>query len=1341
MKVYLLNIALFLSTIVQAQIYIPDFKNITITEGLSHNTVRCIQKDEKGFMWFGTYDGLNRFDGINFKIYKNKSADSLSLNNNHISFIYNDTFHNLWVGTRKGLNRLDKEKDCFRKFYLWNKAKVRKELINTSIQQIIQDSQQTLFIATSGQGVLRWDNERKLFTQIPLFIDGRQTTDYYSSAMIIDKHGKLLISIDQEGIGYLAEDNTIRLLNNKLKNIKTFCSGDSVIYIGNDNTVWTYSPETNEISNSFPNLSINEGIVQTICLDHNKILWIGTEDQGISLFDTKTKNLQNITAGHNNALLSSLGIYNIYQDNDHCIWIGTMRGGVQMFDTYKHFFSSRKNNQNLSPTGNFINAFAEMSNEEILIGTDGQGLHIYNYKKDIFVPLPNFLQPINTFATNTVSLESAPNEDIWVGSYGNGLIRYCKKNNKTYRYTTKNSKLISNYIWSLYKDSNNDLWIGTVSPGGLYRFTPQSHSPEPVNLNVSNGVICLAENKDKELMIGTYESLIIYQPKSYKSILYNIGFPVRTIIEDQNEHVFIGTEGNGLCRLDKQKGTISQIQFPNKEITNNNVLSILQDSRSNLWLSTYNGLYAYNPINGKTNIFTKDDGLQSNQFNYSASLKSNDDKFFFGGINGFTFFDSKEEYKPSQESPIHIIDLRILNKSIANHQYQAEKEPSDILNIQKITLPFEDAYFSIDYIAISHQNPNKVVYTYYLEGVDKTWNSANDNRRASYSQLKEGTYHFYVKGLDKSGNTITKVRSLEITILPPWYRSWWAYLIYIILFGLTTYILLHLFNRQNQLKQNLALASLREQHDKEITLMKEQFFINISHELRTPLSLIISPLKDYLNQSKYTPPLKNEIKGIYSNAVRLLSLINQLLLYRKDEMGKNQLLVSSNDFVKFVQGVYCNFEQIATKRGIEYLFTSNVVSEVFLFDKEKMEIILYNLLSNAFKYTQNYGKISISLNKKEENRIVLTLSDNGCGISKEELTHIFHRFYSSGKKSGIGIGLSLVKNFVMLHKGEIDIQSEPGQGTSFILTFNTDQLYSPNERSKEEDVGSEYTASREISMLMEYDSDFSHPNELYSTPTEATGENTPRILIVEDNPEIRQYIKKCLLLDNIYDIKEAENGKDALKIAKQFLPDIIISDILMEKMSGLELCRQIKQNEETNHIYVILITADLSESTEYKSMEFGADEFLTKPFDSIKLLNKVATIVKYKDKAIKYFSNKVALRSEPKEAASVNTLFIDKCISLIRQKYNDENFTAVQFSIDMNMSQSALYKKIKLCTDKSLNEFIRMIKLTIAAELIQKGELTISEIANDLGFSDIKYFREIFKKQFGSLPSGYQKKD
>jgi CheY-like chemotaxis protein/AraC-like DNA-binding protein len=540
------------------------------------------------------------------------------------------------------------------------------------------------------------------------------------------------------------------------------------------------------------------------------------------------------------------------------------------------------------------------------------------------------------------------------------------------------------------------------------------------------------------------------------------------------------------------------------------------------------------------------------------------------------------------------------------------------------------------------------------------------------------------------------------------------------------------------MKQDLLLANMKEEQTNQVQQMREQFFINISHELRTPLTLIIPPIKDSLSSEAYSPMTESEMKSVYNNANRLLQLINKLLLFRKNEMGKNQLRLTNTDIVNFANKIFENFTQIARKKNIDYLFNPPSKPIDFLFDMDKMEIILYNLLSNAFKYTPEYGKIKLEIKKETESALVISVSDNGCGITEQDLKHVFNRFYSSNKYSGIGIGLSLVKNYVELHQGTLHIDTVENKGSKFLIQFDLNVQYPQDEIIY--DTQTNYLPSKDIVELVEIDT-LLYLNQHAGENSDQSDSNLPKILIVEDNIEILAYLKKILIETGKYEVIESTDGKSALKNSRKILPDIIISDIHMPEMSGLDLCKAIKEDVETNHIYFIIITADLLEITENKGLKYGADEFITKPFDKAKLLNKISTVFNYQQKFRTYFNNKIILGESETDSNFANNDFIEKCISIVKTNYNSDDFNTLFFAQQLNMSQSALYKKIKLCTGKSISEFIRTIKLSIASELILEGRLNIAEIAFEIGINDIKHFRECFKKQYGVNPIEYRNKE
>ncbi|MDP4277840.1 MAG: response regulator, partial [Bacteroidota bacterium] len=872
-----------------------------------------------------------------------------------------------------------------------------------------------------------------------------------------------------------------------------------------------------------------------------------------------------------------------------------------------------------------------------------------------------------------------------------------------------------------------------ISGGGLFRYNPVNDSFDFRNIRLDN-ILVVTETKNDQLIIGNYSGVTVYDLKHRKLLIFHTNTPVRSICEDKQRAIWIGTEGNGLMNLNLKTHKLTPASHKLDYLKKSTIMSIIEDEHQNLWISTSNGLFRFHYPTEVLTTFNKKDGLQDEQFNYSSSLKSEKGMMLFGGINGFTFFDPDKITTAQPAYPLHITDLSIHNSSI----FTNKNKYGYIINMlskKEIRVKHKDAYIRFDFIAISYDNPDKIQYAYMLDHMDKNWIIAGNSRSANYSGLPPGHYTFKVSYATQPGQWNKKVLEVKLHVLPPYYLTWWAFLIYLICTSAIAYSIIHFQKRQNKLKQDLLLADLKEEQVRQVQQMREQFFINISHELRTPLTLIIPPIKDSLTSVPFAPIGKAELQTVYNNANRLLLLINKLLLFRKNEICKNQLRLTKTDFVDFAGKIYKNFSQIAVKRNISYVFKAPNGPVPFWFDLDKMEIILYNLLSNAFKFTPEYGKIELEIFVEDNAQLCLSVKDTGCGISQADLDHIFNRFYSSNKSSGIGIGLSLVKNYIELLHGELTIETALEKGSTFSIRFDMNAHYEEQEMVKE--TVPEYLPSKDMVELVKIDT-LLYLDQHTKEKEEALSLNKPKILVVEDNPEILAYIKRILLETGQYDVLEASNGKVAWKMAKKTLPDMILSDIYMPEMDGLDLCKAIKEEEETNHIYFILITADLFDATENKALKYGADEYITKPFDKDKLLNKIKTIFNYQQKIRKYFNNKIILGKKETVPTTVNTDFIDKCIKQVKDNYTSEEFSPLILAQKMNMSQSALYKKIKLCTGKSINEFIRTIKLSIASELILQSSLSISEIATEVGINDVKYFRDCFKKQFGVTPSQYK---
>jgi len=1007
-QITLLFVLFFLSFQGKANIYSPTFKNINLENGLSNSTVRSITKDADGYMWFGTYDGLCRYDGIRMKVFRKISNDSSSINHNHISYLFCDSKQQLYVGTRKGLNIFIPKNETFKPVQ-YREFGTKKLCNSTSeINIIIEDNRKNLFVGTLGNGLLKFNNKTNEFEQIRI-IDKKYKLTIQTIALA--PNDELYLGIGNTGIAkYNIANGKVLFINEELKEFRCILNVNGLLYIGTAKGLYILDLASNKLSH-IKNIPQLKSTIQFLKLDSNKVLWIGTETNGMVLIDTKNNSKQFISSGYENTLLSSVGAYCLYKDANNISWIGTMRGGVEMWDPKQNQLFSRRKTENTTPAANMITSFLEVNPTNLWIGTDGGGLQQYSIDKDKFEE-NSTLSALNKIVGNAViSMVKDKFDNVWFATYGNGLICYNLRTGKTLKFTDKNSLLKKNFIWSLYIDQKENLWIGCISDGGLYSYNYKTKLIEPTDIEVDN-ILSIAVIKSNKLIIGSRKGILIYELNTKKSVFIKTDVEVRSVFEDKNSKVWIGTQGNGIMNLDLNSKKLNLPDGNLSYLKQSSIMSIVEDEQQNLWISTTNGLFRYHYITDALTAYDKKDGLQSVQFNYSSALKTHDKKLFFGGINGFTFFDPATIKSTVEKCPLHITDFSIFNKSIFSDKILNAKLIDQLSN-KDIILKHDDAFFRIDFTAISFDNPEKTQYMYMLEGLEKDWIYAGTNHNANYSGLDQGDYIFKVKYATQPGRWSNEVLEINIKVLPPFYQSWWAYFLYLLIISSIIYIVFRVQSRQNKLKQELLMADLKEEQIKQVQQIREQFFINISHELRTPLTLIIPPMKDNLNTEPFVPMNRNEMQGIFNNANRLLLLINKLLMFRKTEMGKNQLQVSKNDIVGFSNRVFENFTQIARKKNIQFIYQAPQHPILFWFDNDKMEIILYNLLSNAFKYTPEGGKIELKIQKKD-NFIKINVSDSGCGIAKSELDNIFTRFYSSNKFGGIGIGLSLVKTYVEL---------------------------------------------------------------------------------------------------------------------------------------------------------------------------------------------------------------------------------------------------------------------------------------------------------------------------------------
>ncbi len=1349
-------------------------KYLGSNQGLSNNSVKCIFQDSKGFVWFGTYDGLDRYDGYEFKILRNRINDSTSLPHNYISALNEDNDHHLWIATGQGVVRYNTYTNVFSPVLFVPHGSQQKYKASMYINCIEKDTLGNMFLGSSGLGLFIKYKGQEAMEQVPLYErKDVATTEFSVQAVYIDKNGCPWTYITGRGL------YCFNRKNRKLEPVCTTISQYSVnkmvadkrgrLWIGTSSGLLQYDIFKKEMigPHKAQNDKLGGAYISSLCLDENDKLWIGTDGSGIHLADLTRADISitalDVPAGNP----ASRFVLALLVDKEHRKWVGTNKGGINVYDvTGNEFRTIRHDATHQAPTSNLINAFYEDPKQNLWIGTEGGGINIWNAARTRFSFYKEPQLPGNTVSGITQDGEG----NMWVATFGGGVAKISATGRiEHYKLIHKADGWENKLATCIYYDSKRNIWATTYENGHLYLFNRQENRFETFDESLGD-LMSIKEDLAGSLWVGNAHDLIRIDPVNKEHQYYRIGKTIRSIYEDRRGRFWVGSEGGGLVLFDRKAGKIVKRYTEDDGLTNNSIMCILEDSTGCLWMSTANGLNKFDPQTEKFNRFYESDGLQANQFSYRSGIRLKSGELAFGGNNGFNIF-YPQRIKPRTFFPTLVItSLRVNNKDLSP---ALDYEMNGNGDITRLTVPYNEALLSLQFAALEYSAPNKIQYAYYLEGWDKDWNSAGNTRTVTYNNIREGSYTLRIRSTNAEGTWNTAEKVMTIKVLPPWFRTWWAYLLYLSGAAALAILYIRYKTRQAKMKYELQLsqmnaemrkaelesermekevqkAELQKTHaeyekekaeretervinaqEKEINQKRLSFFTNISHEFRTPLTLILNPVKDLIKQ--YQGQDKEELRIIGLNATRLLSLTDQLLLFRKIEEGVEGLQVSRFDFSKLCTTVFYYFKHEAKTKNIAYAITGIEAPIEIIGDKNKMEIILYNLISNAFKYTPREGQINIDIVPHEDD-VKIAIRDTGAGIPEGAGNAIFDRFYQAEGhvKLGFGIGLYMVKQFTEMHQGTIAYQSEVGKGTLFTLQLPLGHEY----------LGTapvtEITDDEDESAVVAVD-DF-EPSEEASIPVPEIPLLTTKkaIVVVDDDEEMRNYVAS--VFDEEFVVYKASNGKEALKLVASKKPDLVISDISMPEMDGITLCSTIKADINTSHIPVILLTAHTSQEIELKGTEEGADQYVTKPFNKELLLAKVNGLFKSRASLQQYFYNQVTLKKDGSEQPSVPAEYqelLDKCIAIVEKHLDDNDFNIETLAREMGMSHSYLYKRIKLISGQSVNSFIRFLRLRKAAEFLITTNDTVSEVAYSVGFSDVKYFREQFTKLFKMKPTDY----
>ena len=1317
--------------------YSQDYpvKFLDISDGLSNNSVTTIFQDSDGYMWFGTYDGLNRYDGYNFKVFRNRINDKKSLPFNTIYNIEGDLQKNLWIGGSNGLCIYNKTNAVFQAAsYVVPNQKPR--ILKDIIHQMRAVSDQLFLVASQNLGLIVFENGSLTGKHVPLKVLGNTISmDSYDAIAIQDdkKNARSWVYVRNVGIcTFNYASKSLQVVFPLLIEVKAMkLASDGKLWLGTDEGLFLFNTKSGVLSENY---FASKCSVTDILIDKKKEMWITTDGCGIYKVIGTHKKAIPYSGVKENKLVKSNSIWSLYEDKAGNKWIGTLRGGISMLSNTTKYFKSIRYNAN-DPAENFILSFCEDEKNNLWVGTDGAGLKYWDRKNNKYINYGNKLS--SPFITSIVRDK---NNEIWLSTWAGGINKIDPKNNSVTQYSCYNpfTKQTEKNIWFVYKDSKANIWASATNEGSLYVFDRTKNSFALFDKSVTN-LQCMTETSDGKLWGGNYTSLFSIEKGTRKITRTIIGNPVRCIHEDKDKNLWLGTQEGGLLLFDRKTKTFKRLTTDDG-LPSNTILRLLEDKGGNLWMSTYNGICRFDKKRKTFRNFSVNDGLQSNQFSFNAGIQLASGEFLFGGINGFNIFFPEAIKGFNQENNVLLTDFYVNNQPIEESKAELVSEEKSG-QIKEVSLEYDQTTLSLEFVALDYNNADKINYAYFLEGWDEQWNYVGQARKANYSRLPEGRYTFKVKTTNFKGGWNKAVSLINIEVLPPWYRTWWAYSLYLLagIAGILAYLKYN--KNREELKYKVKIAELESKKEKEIAEKQSSMFTYISHEFRTPLSLIINPLKKAVQkESVQNGSSGSDLAIAHRNARRLLSLVDQLLLFRKAENDADSLRLSPINVNSLCNEVYQCFVNQAKDKNINYIFNVPDHEIVIIGDYEKIEISLFNLMSNAFKYTPIGGEINLKL-EENDHEVMLEISDSGDGIEKKDIEVIFEKFKQINSKvsvgTGFGIGLYIVKYFVDKHKGTVSCESELGKGSIFKLTF-----LKGNEHFQDIEITNVVPQRSQLFDELIVD-DVEENSPINNTVSESdfqkimlTDKRT--VLIIDDNAEIRSYLIK--LFSENYIIYSAENGQEGLELTKKHMPDLVISDITMEQMDGLELCRKIKESDSLSHIPVILLTASKNPETHLQGITDGADDYITKPFDDDILAARVESLLRNRSNLRTYFLDSITLKENTQKVPVEYQEILKKCIDIVEANIHKRDFTIKNFALEMGMSHRTLYTKIKIISGQTLNAFIRSVRIRRAAMLMLTEDLNIAQASAEVGFEDPKYFRQQFVKLFGMTPSEYIKK-
>lgn len=1448
-----------------SQIHDLRFQHLSTSEGLPHSIVGCIYQDQKGCIWFGTANGLVKYDGYKLTVYKSVLNNSNSLSNNQIHKIAGDKMGNLWLATSKGLNKFNPETGIFNQYL--HDAKNPHSILNDEITFLSVDNLQRLWIYSKNNQLQLLDIKSNRFERITEQLRQELDLDHSTISMLsADQFGNIWFGCKRQLnklfyariFSYSVKNKTLTEYPNATK-INTYGTSEphsftalvsdktdpGVVWLANNQGLVKLAVNTAKATLfNFPagySDMLSTETVTAICFESADRIWLGTLNHGLFTFNPLTekwgRQIKHNSSENNS--LSNDNIQAIFADRNHNIWVPTLGGGVNKlcYEQKRFLTYNYKENNSTGINDKGIWSVYEDSQGNVWIGTTSKGIKVLNRKTGEIRHIKNTPGQNNSMGTGNVgSICEDETGTIWAITWNGSLNRINKKSGEIKKYKGGNNDLIGWGFRTLLCYKTNYLLIGSLDVG-LELFDIAKQKSERVmdknGLLNNNTIYSVHKDRTGKIWCGTSKGLVWINMETGESKLYAYNAAdknsiqcntIMAIYEENDTSLWLGSEGCGLYQLNKKNNKLINYSVESG-LPSNDIYAIYKDKRNNIWVSTGNGISTFDRVSGVFRNYDATDGIQGNEFYWGSHFQNAAGELFFGGSNGLTIFNPDSIMDNPYTPHTVLTEFRISNKIIkpgdtVNRHVILTKNIEYTNNI-RLTYNESDIYF--EFAGLHFTSPTKIQYAYIMEGYDKDWKYTNAAKRfAEYTNLDAGSYIFRVKSTNNDGvwcKTEDEV-ALSITITPPFWKTWWfrslvTFLVIGALLGFYFFRIRQIRKRnkyleitvkrrtleiekqkeklqaqaENLAETNVLLEEKRqklqqqkdeilsknvvlerqkreiiEQRDKvyemaakveAVNVMKMNFFSNISHEFRTPLTLIIDPLDKLFRDESVDIRKKEDIQTIKRGANRLIHLVEQITDVQKIETANMKLQASLNDIIPFINDIYLAFKPFAESHHIQFYFKPLISTAVIYYDADKIEKILYNLLSNAFKFTPENGTITLTVtdtflsanqadytasNKDTEaNKYVqLVVEDTGTGIPKDKLPFIFDRFYHLDSplekvQKGTGIGLSLTKDLVELHKSTIYVSSKEGKNTSFTVLIP----YGRNHLKIDEIVEHPTVLSaNKFALLSSISIEQDHSQPVNEYPQDNS--KRPCILLVEDDKDIMQYLRTNL--EQLFNISEANNGSEGYLKAKELIPDLIISDVMMPEMDGFELCQEIKSNEKTYFIPFILLTAKNDEDSKLAGIEAGADDFITKPFSSKTLIARIKNLFENRKRLKNRFSQETTQLQMDDVCLQANEEFLKKAEAIVEQHLENPDFDAELFSLTIGMSYSTLYRKIKELTNLSINVYIRTIRLKKAATLLKHENKNVSEVAYAVGFKTPNYFTHIFKEQYGVSPSEYAAK-